>query len=262
MELTILKQEKDKVHFVLGGINYIVANTLRRLIVEEVPSLAIEEVTFIKNNSVLYDEVIAHRLGLIPLKADLKSYNMPSECKCKDKGCSMCQIHFKLDVKGPATVYSEDLKFTEPKVLAAYPKMPIAKLLKGQRLEIEGIAILGNGKIHTKFTPGLLYYHGYPEINIKNCKGTGKCITACPKNILKMDGNKVKTQNILDCHLCKACEDVCPENAIKVYGNPNKVIFHLESFGQISPKEMLLSALDILDEKIDAFESEVKRLKI
>ncbi len=64
---------------------------------EEVPTMAIEDVEFRKNNSILYDEIIAHRLGLVPLKTDLKSYNLPEKCKCKGEGCARFQLTVPID---------------------------------------------------------------------------------------------------------------------------------------------------------------------
>ena len=79
MEIRVLDNNKEqgKLSFILRDSNPVFANTLRRLMIDEVPTMAIDDVEFSKNNSILYDEMIAHRLGLIPLKTDLKSYNLP-----------------------------------------------------------------------------------------------------------------------------------------------------------------------------------------
>src|SRR3972149_11609867 len=89
MEITILNEEKKnkKVTFLVKGTSVSYVNTIRRLIMNEVPTMAIEDVEIRKNSSILYDEIIAHRLGLIPLTTDLKSYNLPDKCKCEGKGC-------------------------------------------------------------------------------------------------------------------------------------------------------------------------------
>ena len=75
MEIRVLSNEKEegKLSFIAKDITPAFANTLRRIIADEVPTMAIEDVEFTKNNSILYDEMIAHRLGLIPLSTDLKS---------------------------------------------------------------------------------------------------------------------------------------------------------------------------------------------
>ena len=73
MEIRVLENSKEqgKISFILKDSNPVYANTLRRIMIDEVPTMAIEDIEFVKNNSILYDEIIAHRLGLIPLKTDV-----------------------------------------------------------------------------------------------------------------------------------------------------------------------------------------------
>lgn len=160
MEVKIPDYDKksNKLCFVLKNSDVVFANAIRRTIIDEVPTMAIEDVEFRRNNSVLYDEVIAHRLGLIPLKTDLKSYNLPSKCKCEGAGCARCQVKLILRSSTPGYVYASELKSQDPKISPVYPEMPIAKLLKGQKIELEAVAVLGKGKEHAKFSPGHAYY--------------------------------------------------------------------------------------------------------
>ena len=263
MEIQILEKDKEtgKLNFLLKGINEAIANTIRRIIMEEVPCLAIEEVNFIKNSSALYDEFIAHRLGLIPLKTDLKSYTLRQECKCKEKGCSQCQLHFKLKAKDPGIVCADSLKSRDPKAKPVYPKMPIVKLLKNQELEFEATAILGQGKDHSKFSPGLIFYKAYPEIKIGNCKTPEICAAQCPVKILVVENKKIKVINTEKCILCKACEDYCTDKAIKITGSKEDFIFTIESWGQLTPKEMIFEAIDIFDKKLDELNKQINKLK-
>jgi len=160
MEIKLLEnqEKKNKIIFSLTGVDIAYANTLRRLMGFEVPVMAIEDVEFRKNSSILYDEVLAHRLGLIPLTTDLKSYDLPNECKCKGAGCSSCQVKLTLKASGPGMVYSSDLKSKDPAVKPVFNKIPIVKLLEGQELELEATAVLGQGKVHSKWCPGLIFY--------------------------------------------------------------------------------------------------------
>src|SRR3989338_7102157 len=135
MNIKVLSQKENKVEFTLEGVNPVIANTLRRLVINEVPTLAIEELEIKENSSAIYDEMLAHRLGLVPLTTDLKSYEMKQNCKCEGKGCANCTLKLKLKATGPCVVYSGDLKSTDPKVKPVFDKMPIAKLLKDQEIE-------------------------------------------------------------------------------------------------------------------------------
>src|SRR3989339_53402 len=121
MDIKLISKDDNKATLLLLDVNPVVVNTLRRLIMDEVPTLAIEDCEFIKNDSALYDEIIAHRLGLIPLKTDLKSYDKKEDCKCKGKGCSICQVHLSLRAKGPAIVTSSELKAKDAKVKPVFP---------------------------------------------------------------------------------------------------------------------------------------------
>jgi DNA-directed RNA polymerase subunit D len=134
------------------------ANALRRTVISDIPVMAIEEVTFQDNSSILNDEVLAHRLGLLPLKTDLKTYNTKSECTCKGKGCGKCTAILTLDIQGPKTVYAEDLKPTDPEITPVHPKTPIVKLTENQKIKLEAKAILGRGSDHTKWQAGIASY--------------------------------------------------------------------------------------------------------
>ena len=127
--------------------NESLANALRRSI-SEVPTLAIDEVEIFKNDSALYDEVLAHRLGLVPLKTEK---SMSSKTK----------IDFKLSKTGPCTVYAEDLQGAGEVVQG---KIPLTLLAEGHKLEIVATAILGKGIQHAKYIPGLCYYRHLVEV--------------------------------------------------------------------------------------------------
>lgn len=261
IEIKTLKETNEKLDFVVKNIDAVTANTIRRLIISEIPVMAIETINVVKNNSALYDEMIAHRLGLIPFKTDLSSYNLKEKCKCKGKGCALCELILSLKATGPCTVFAEDIKSKDPKVKAVYPKIPVVKLLKGQTLDLEIKAVLGQGKNHAKFCPGLVHYQAYPSIKVTNCKGSSKCIEVCPKDVFQIVNKKVKVVNEINCILCKACEEVCPHDAINVEDSKTDFIFHIESWGQLKPKKLLLTAIDMLEEKLNDFSKNLKKLK-
>ena len=255
MEIKKLNSEENKVSFILSKSNSAFANTIRRIMMEEVPTLAIEDVHFIKNDSALYDEFVAHRLGLVVLKTDLKSMELKESCSCKDKGCAKCEIKFKLDKEGPGMVYASDIKFNDKSVKAIYPKTPIVNLLKKQSLKIEGIAILGKGKEHMKWSPGLVYYRLYPEIKIEKCDRLEEVERICPKKVYRVSNKKLIVDNLINCDLCMACSEICED--IKVEGKKDEFIFNIESWGQIEIKEMLNKCIDVFNEKLKDFEDKL-----
>ncbi len=261
MEIKKINYSKDVGKFLIKGTNPGYLNTIRRMIANRLPTMAIDTVTFIENGSALFDEFLANRLGLVPLTTDLKTYVEPKDCKCKEEGCAKCELKLSLNKAGPCTVYAEDIKSTDPKVQPALPKIPIVKLLEGQTLKFEAMARLGRGKEHAKFSPGYAYYQGYPVIKTK--QGSPKelklAVEECPKNILKVESGKLKVTDVEKCDLCKACENVC--EAITVEGSKKDFILTIESWGQLPVNEMFSQALNVFDNELDALDKEIKKLK-
>ncbi len=260
MDLKVVKKEEQKLVILLKGIDESYANTLRRIILTEVPTLAIKQVTLVKNSSALFDEIVAHRLGMLPLVTDLEMFTRPEKCTCKGAGCAKCQISFTLKAEGPITVYAEDLKCVDPKVKAVFGKMPIVMLLKGQELEFEAVASLGTGKEHVKFAPGHVYYKGNPKITIDKVKDPDFIAKLCPTNVFNAEGKQLKVADTERCILCNACVDENdPKGGITVEASTTDFLFYLESYGKLSCKEILTIALDMLDEKIDVISLAVEK---
>lgn len=237
-------------------------NTLRRLIIDEVPTMAIEDVEFKKNDSILYDELIAHRLGLLSLSTDLKSYNLPEKCTCKGAGCAKCQLDLTLKTKASGIIDASKIKSKDPKVKPVYEDMIITKLIEGQELEFAAKACLGKGKEHAKWSPGLAFFKQRPAINILKPEKTKEAVDACPVDVYDLKGGKavINKKNELKCHLCQACVEACPRGALEVYGAPDEFIFTVESWGQLKPQEIVSQAAVEFNEKLDEFEKLVSGL--
>jgi len=264
MDIRLLDSDKEngKMSFILKGTNTTFANLLRRYIIEKVPTMAIETVEFNENTSALFDEIVAHRLGLVPLSTDLKSYEMISKCKCKGEGCNRCTLKLTLKAEGPGTVYASEIKSKDPKVKPVYGKMPIVKLLKDQQVELIATAVLGQGNDHTKFSPGLAYYKLKPEVKIeKSVKNADQVAKSCPVNVFTSKGGNltVDKDNMMKCHLCNQCvEIVDPQGAILIEQGPD-IVFNVESWGQLTCKEMVIAALDQYNTDLEEFEKLLKK---
>jgi DNA-directed RNA polymerase subunit D len=264
MEIRVLENNKENgtLSFILKDSTPIVANTLRRLMMNEVPVMAIEEVEFQKNNSILYDEMIAHRLGLIPLKTDLKSYNLPAKCKCEGKGCNRCQLKLVLKAQKNGVVYASELKSKDPAIKPVFPEMIITKLLKGQTLELEATAQLGKGKDHAKWSACHAYYKYKPIVEITgDVKNPESIIEVDHNNIFELKDRKltVNKDRVLECDFSIDFSQI--DKNVKVSGSTTDFVFTIESFGQLTPKEIMIHALEILDEQLDEFVEELKKAK-
>src|SRR5271155_708088 len=145
MKLTILETNEESIKFKLSDTNYSFANAFRRAMINEVGTLAIDTVTFYDNSSAMFDEYIAHRIGLIPITT-------PKDYDEKD------EVVFSLSAEGPGIVYSKELISTSKGVKVANERVPIIKLAEGQKLKVDGKAIFSDAMKSSKFQPGLITY--------------------------------------------------------------------------------------------------------
>lgn len=267
MEIEVLEKDDRNTRLIIRGTDAPFMNALRRTVLAGVPCMAIDEVVIIENSSVLRDEIIAHRLGLIPLKTDLDGYNLPEECPCKSEfGCNLCRVSLVLDAEakeGTRTVYSGELISENPDIVPVSDKIPIVKLAKEQKLKLEAYARLGKGKKHAKWQPvSMCTYKYFPQIKIDNkrCDACGKCVEICPRKVLVKDGNGIEVRDLMACTLCQDCVDVCPQNppAIDVSWDENAFIFNLESTGALPPKRTMTEAIKILDKQLKEFLRQIK----
>ena len=174
----------------MSGITPALANALRRTAMSRVPVFGIDKITMYENDSALFDEYIANRIGFVPIET-------PSGYTEKDV------VLFSLDKDGPGIAYSKSLKSSDPKVTVANNDIPLMKLLEGQHLRLEAKARLGTGKEHARFQPGVVTY--------------------------EIDAKEKETFN-----------------------------FMVESFGQLSAKDIVVSAVDILAERLKALPAQLK----
>jgi len=144
--------------FDVSGVDVKTMNMFRRTVIAGVPSMAVEKVLVYDNSSILNDEILAHRIGLVPLTTDLKTYVSASECNCKGEGCGRCTCKLTVDVTGPATVHSGDMKSADDNVRPVHSKIQIIKLLADQRVRLEAEAVIGTGREHIKWQAGLAAY--------------------------------------------------------------------------------------------------------
>lgn len=259
MKVKVLNKSETEIQFLLEDSNPQFANALRRIMISEIPILAIDSVDFSMNDSVLYDEVIAHRLGLIPLVFDLKKFHFKDEHE-KGKTCSLCEVVFAINKKGPCMVYSKDMKSSNPDVKSLYDNIPIVELFENQKLKLEASASLGLGKNHARYQPANAFYRYYPTVNLTGkLNNSDECVKVCPKHALKIDGNKASVS--VDCDLCKECVKISKPKVLEINGDTTRFIFNVESVSGLSVDKIVLEAVDILKNKIKEFGKDIRKLK-
>ena len=270
MQVEVLGRDKESIRFVMREASPAFANALRRAMIAEVATMAIEDVMIIENSSVLYDEMLSHRLGLIPLTTDLDSYVLPEECDCKSElGCNRCRAALTLEAeaaKESRYVYSSELKAENNDVKPVSDTIPIVKLAPGQKIRLEAYAKLGRGVEHAKWQPVASAAYKYlPKLAVdpKRCDGCEECAKMCPKSILVMKNGKVSVEREMECTMCRECERHCPQKppAIKVGWDDSTFIFYVESTGVLTPETIVKEAANILLEKSDAMRKSIKDME-
>lgn len=214
--------------------NLPLANAIRRSL-SDVPTLAIDEVEIYKNDSALYDEVIANRLGLIPLKTEK---SMSSKTK----------IDLKLSKKGPGQVYAEDI---EGPVTVVCPKIPITLLGEGHKLELAATATLGIGRDHAKHIPGLCFYRHVLEV---------KSTPQIDKLIEKSTGliKPEKKGGKWLCDINEAIQKEIEKHDKGAISDSSEILFVVESYGNMPAKDVLFEAIKALEHNLDEFEKDLK----
>ena len=252
MAINIKKiEEKDNVSsYLIKGVSPAFINAIRRGIMLHTPCLAVEDVSIYENDAVLFDEMLAHRLGMLPIKTDVKTYKTGDTVK------------LVLEKEGPCTVYSKDIKSTDPKIEVMNKDIPITKLEKEQRIRLEMTAIMNSGEEHAKWQPAVIGYRELPTLTVSSSFKAGKdAVEACPLNILELKGQKVVLQDAQKCNLCGACIDAAEGEGIKLEFDKSTYVFTIEPTAGLSAKETIEGAVKELIAKSKELEKLLGKVK-
>lgn len=266
MEIEVRSQSDNELVFIVRDAEVPFVNAIRRCAMVNVPKIAIEDVNIIRNDSAMFNEVLAHRLGLTPLVSDLDALEGMSLPEDDDWGEYKNGILFSLNEEGPKVVYSKDLISSDSKIKPVYDTIPLVKLKEDEELNIEAVAKVGYGKDHAKWMPTTVCaYKQYPEITFNEDEEIDyDCASACPRGVLKSDRRSKKIKiietfedspliGVENCTMCKSCVRASTNGYINVGYRENDFIFRIETDGAMPPKEVLLKACDVLGEKADKF---------
>ena len=222
----------------VSGISTSLANAIRRS-VDEIPTLAIDEADIYKNDSVLYDEIIAHRLGLIPLKNQKMKADESVEMRLKAKGGS--------EVK--------EILAGELGDLVVYPEIPIVLIGEGQEVELVARARAGKGINHAKFSPGIIFYKHLAKIKITGEGEKQSELAEIYPEVFEMFGEKLKVKNASACDLDQ--EDMVDYPGIIIeFGDD--LVLTIESWGQINAKDMFTDACKALKGNLSEVSKAIK----
>jgi DNA-directed RNA polymerase subunit D len=259
MKIEIKHLTDRECRLVVEGVNPYFVNALRRTLLSEVPKLAIDKVTFYDNTSALFDEILAHRIGLVPIPTDPSTLNRVGEADAEGKPAYV--VRYTLTKEGPATVWSGDLECEDKRFAPVDPKVPIVELLAGQRLILECEAVLGQGTQHAKWQVcSAVGYKYFPTAHVDNRKikpeQAKEAVARTPKGILGLDGGKLVILQPDEVNKADEAEKICGDGFRLEYDD-RKFLFKFETDGSLKAEDALLKALDMLKARFKTFQDAV-----
>lgn len=259
--LKIIEEGDTFIRFEINDISPAYANLLRRTLINDIPKLAISKVNFhhgeirqegdkvYSSLTSLFDEVIASRLGMIPLPTDLKM-NERENCSCEGKGCSLCTVNYSIFVVGPKKVTSGDLIAIGDETLSPRDKeIPIVELNERQAMMLDAEATMGRAKEHARFqtTTGVSYRYGRElKVSAKELE-VGEVIENSPKNVVKKNDKEVIFTSD---YPSKYVGKLYRMDSLEVKEDERRFIFYFETDGSLNPREVLDYALSRIRERL------------
>jgi len=267
-EIKILEEGENWIRFEVSGITPSYANALRRTLINDIPKLAISKVNFhhgeirqegdkvFSSLTSIFDEMIASRLGMIPLPTDLKM-NERETCSCGGKGCPLCTVNYSLFMTGPGMVKSGNLvPVGDPSFAPVDKEIPIVELNERQAVMIDAEAYMGRARDHARFqvTSGVSYKYGRllrvsarePEVE--------EIVKNAPKNVVKRDDREVVFNEDFP---SKYIAKLYRMDSLVVEEDDRRFIFYFETDGSLKPREVLDYALERLVSRLESIVEKV-----
>lgn len=285
-KIKIREVKDDFMKFELRETDASIANALRRIMIAEVPTIAIDLVEIEVNSSVLNDEFISHRLGLVPLTSErAMSMRFSRDCDaCDGDGqCEYCSVEFYLRVKclsdQTLDVTSKDLLSSDHTVVpvdysdtsSSFDNTPnkgiiIVKLRRGQELRLRAIARKGIGKDHAKWSPAATVTFMYePEIYINEdmmesltLEEKTELVESSPTKVFGIDPENKQVIVVdpeaytYDDEVLKKAEAMGKPGVVEIHAKEDSFIFTVETTGAVKASQLVLNAIEVLKQKLDA----------
>ena len=269
MKIDVVELNQTNAVFDVRDVTVSFLNAMRRTLLSDVPKMAIDDVTIYDNTSALFDEMVSHRLGLLPVPTDLNLFVPRAECTCEGEGCPNCTILYTLSKEGPGTVYSGDLvPAADAKFRIVDTKIPIVKLLEGQRVMLEAGAVMGRGRQHAKWQAVTACgYTEYPTVKI----GAGaipaatleKISKTAPPDSVVVEGNTIRVVDpVKAAPYLRSVKPLYDLETVELGREVNRYLLTIETDGALDPVAAMRKSMSIVMEKLREVEAEVPKLKL
>lgn len=290
--INVVKMEDSTLEFDMVGIDAAIANAFRRVLLAEVPTMAVEKVFIYNNTSIIQDEILAHRLGLIPIKADPRLFEYRSQGD--EEGTEIDTLQFQLKIKCTRNphaskessdpnelylnhkVYTKHMKwvpignqvdlFPKADLCPVHDDILIAQLRPGQELDIVMHCVKGIGKDHAKFSPvATASYRLLPEITLlAPVEGelAEKLKRSFSPGVIEIQmANGKKVAKVANSRVDTGSREIFRheefKNVVRLARVRDHYIFSVESTGVLPPDVLVCEAIKVLMGKCRRFLDEL-----
>eukprot|EP00736_Rhodelphis_marinus_P001137 Rmarinus@m.3736 len=281
LKIDVISLNDDQIVFDFVGIDAPIANALRRILLSEVPTMAIEKVIVKDNTSIVPDEIFAHRIGLIPLKVDPRLFEYIEE----EEETESDTLVFKIDVSckrrpGVPDDAPEEEKYERSRVLSGdlewvpqgdqadrFPEgigpvhddIVLTKLRPGQSVKVELHAYKGIGKQHAKWSPVCTAsYRLLPVIELDRDFVDDEAevlVSSCPMKVFDYEDFGASKRAVVarprDCTVCRECVRHDWSTGVKLMRQRDHFIFSIETTGALPPEVLFREAIGVLVKKCE-----------
>ncbi|XP_007896446.1 DNA-directed RNA polymerases I and III subunit RPAC1 isoform X2 [Callorhinchus milii] len=295
--IDVTQMDGDVLEFDMVGIDASIANSFRRILLAEVPTMAVEKAFIYNNTSIVQDEILAHRLGLIPIKADPRLFEYRSTGD--EEGTEIDTLQFQLKVKctkNPKAqkdssdpeelyinhkVYSKHMKWVpignqadvlgQADIRPVHDDILIALLRPGQEIDVVMHCVKGIGKDHAKFSPvATASYRLLPDITLLQpvVGDLAERLKSCfsPGVIEVNDVNGRKEATVVNSRLDTCSREIFRHDDLKTLVRLARVrdhyIFSVESTGILPPTVLVSEAIKVLMTKCQRFLNELDAVQM
>jgi DNA-directed RNA polymerase subunit D len=244
-DVEFIEREDRSARFLVRDVSPAFANGIRRAMIADVPTLSVDNVRVIENSSVMFDEQIAHRLGMVPLTTPAGEFEMGDV------------VTLSIDVEGPDTAYSGDLVSADSVVEPADENIPIIDLKDDQRLELEAEAVLDSGKTHAKHQGGVAV--GYRHLQYVDIVGDAGEFEEQEPDILRgvieervaehAEGNATNGELVPTEAFDHDLTNRYPGKDVEVRDVANAFVFDVKTDGSLSVEELVTRAVDSIEDR-------------
>ena len=278
MQIEIVEMEDTRAKFILKNSSPAMANALRRTMLQDIPKMAIDKVDFhlgpimqddkeYESVTSLFDEIIAHRLGLVPVPTT-DQFTFQKDCSCGGVGCPGCSIMYSLNKVGPGTVLSGDLLPLGDSTLKVKDEfIPIVELTDSQAVLIYATAVMGTAKQHVKWQAAFGVGYSYmPAIEIDAAKAADSdvrdyAVKTYPGLFKAEDGKLVVDDIYRASRYGKAIQqDPVLQDVVSIDWDDSNFIFKFETDGSLTAQQVLDKAVEILEATASEFTAVVEAL--